>query len=337
MSNISPILLSFIVPVYNTGKYVIDCINSIYNQGLDVSSFELILINDGSDDGCMSDLNDIIDHHTNIKVIEQANHGVSISRNVGLERSRGKYVFFVDSDDYLVGNSILPLLVKAIEEDVDLLIADFFELSEGLQMSQKVLRHKDSCDKWEGTGLEYLVKLYDGNSYVWRSLYKRSFLMNNDISFIPDICFEDIPFTMRCLLSAKICQRYYTPVYYYIHRKGSTTDSINLKKLIDLNIVIENLWLIKKCNDLNQEVKKKLVDVIFDTLSFQWWYMISIKELYEVREVVFKDLRNRIPVFFLGNSIKQFFISFIFYVSPYRYIQFRRFVDVMLKKCKHVL
>ena len=337
MNNLNSILLSFIVPVYNTGSYVMGCINSIYNQGLDTSLFELILINDGSDDGCMSDLNDFIDHHTNIKVIEQTNHGVSISRNIGLEKSCGKYVFFVDSDDQLVENSISSLLVKAIEEDVDLLIADFFELSDESQLSQKVLRHDGSCNKWEGTGWEYLVKFYDGHNYVWRSLYKRSFLKNNDISFIPDICFEDIPFTMQCLLSAKKCQRYYTPIYYYIHRKGSSTDSINLKKLIDLNIVIENLWLIKKGNDLNQEVKKKLVDVIFDTFSFQWWYMISIKEIYDDREVVIRDLRYRIPDFFLVNSLKQFFVSFFFYVAPCRFIQFRRYVDLLIKKCKGVL
>ena len=126
--------LSIIIPVYNVEKYIRSCLISIFNQGLDYEQFEVIIVNDGTTDGSLEVIKDIIDSHSNICVIEQTNQGMSIARNNGLRRAKGKYVMFVDSDDLLVEKSLPSLLEKTLESSVDMSIARF----ESTPMGQKV-------------------------------------------------------------------------------------------------------------------------------------------------------------------------------------------------------
>ena len=121
--------LSIIVPVYKVEKYIRSCIESIFMQGLDDEEFEIIIINDGTPDNSMGVIEDIINQHKNIKVINQENQGLSVARNKGIVAARGEYILMSDSDDLLIYNSLKPLLEKALESKADLVVADFLEMT----------------------------------------------------------------------------------------------------------------------------------------------------------------------------------------------------------------
>ena len=121
--------LSIIVPVYNVEKYIRPCIESIFKQGLDDKDFEVIIVNDGTEDRSMEVIADIINAHQNIQIIEQENHGLSIARNNGLEIAVGKYILFIDSDDMLISQSVPYLLNIALSRRADLVVADFLKMN----------------------------------------------------------------------------------------------------------------------------------------------------------------------------------------------------------------
>ena len=104
------LLLSFIIPVYNCAKYLNECLDSIINQNTDNWSYEIICINDGSSDTSLQILNSYANKNTNIVVLNQNNMGVSYARNRGLSSARGEYVWFVDSDDFIIPNSLFSIL-----------------------------------------------------------------------------------------------------------------------------------------------------------------------------------------------------------------------------------
>ena len=103
-------LLSVIIPVYNAEKYIKTCLKSVFAQGLKDDDFEVILVNDGTPDDSFGVIEEMIQMHDNIIVINQVNQGVSIARNAGFAKATGEYVYFVDPDDILIDNSLSVLI-----------------------------------------------------------------------------------------------------------------------------------------------------------------------------------------------------------------------------------
>ena len=117
--------ISIIIPIYNVEKYIRSCLESLFQQDLDESDFEVILINDGSKDNSMERISDIIKAHQNIITINQKNKGLSIARNIGLKKASGEYILFVDSDDLLISHRLKRLVQEAITSKADMIIADY--------------------------------------------------------------------------------------------------------------------------------------------------------------------------------------------------------------------
>ena len=105
--------LSIIIPVHNVEKYIRACFESVYRQNLKVDSFELIVVDDGSEDDSIALIEDIIDQHSNITIVSQTNQGLSCARNIGLKNAIGRYVLFLDSGDLLVDGCLSELLFSA--------------------------------------------------------------------------------------------------------------------------------------------------------------------------------------------------------------------------------
>ena len=120
--------LSIILPVYNVERYIKPCLESIFKQGLDEDDYEVIIVNDGTEDRSMEVIEDIIAAHSNITVINQKNLSLSVARNNGIAEAKGEYILMPDSDDLLIENSLKPLLDKALETKADLVVADFLEM-----------------------------------------------------------------------------------------------------------------------------------------------------------------------------------------------------------------
>ena len=115
-------LLTYIIPLFNTEAFVLRCLQSVVNQGLRDYEYEVIVVDDGSTDGSRGIVEDFCREHSNVRLLCQDNAGVSAARNLALDQARGRYVQFVDSDDSLDAYMMAPLLKRAVDSDLDVLV-----------------------------------------------------------------------------------------------------------------------------------------------------------------------------------------------------------------------
>ena len=146
--------LSVIVPVYNVEKYIRPCLESIFRQGIDDDNFEVIIVNDGTEDRSMEVIQEIISQHDNITVINQENLSLSVARNNGIAQAKGEYILMPDSDDLLIEGSLSVLLEKALESKADLVVADYLEMTD-----EEIKRLPQISQKHLQLAYDYLVYL----------------------------------------------------------------------------------------------------------------------------------------------------------------------------------
>ena len=196
-------LVSVIIPVYNAEKYIAETIKSVLNQTY--KNFELILVDDGATDSSGEICDSFSKLDTRISVIHVENGGTCRARNIGMKNAKGKYIGFCDHDDEMLPNC-LELAVNAAErEDVD--IVRFSRWQKIIQGDKSIVDHTivvnatvDVSD-WKS----YLLVVNSAAYGVWAGIYRRLFLMENNIRFNEDIRFgyEDVLFTSECCSKAK--------------------------------------------------------------------------------------------------------------------------------------
>lgn len=315
--------LSIIVPIYNVEQYVRPCVHSIYRQGLPEEEFEVILVNDGTQDNSFEKISDIISSHDNIFVLEQSNQGLSAARNTGLSKASGQYILFLDSDDLLIDNTLPQLLSLTNNHLVDLLIAGFVKLNNkeidsfANTLPVEILTEEKSASEI------FLQDFNPKQCYVWRTIYRKQFLDENKLLFIPGIYFEDVPFTTECLLKAKDCIKTTLTFYIYRQRENSIVSSINLKKILDFNTVLSKLWDMYKGLVLPIEIQRQLMNTIFTTFSISIWYVSHNHQLLLRRKEIISDLNQKVPDLYFANGLKQKILSIVFRIIPCTYIKIR--------------
>ena len=309
MKENSDLQLSVIVPVYNVEKYIRTCIESIYNQGLDEDTFEVIIVNDGTQD--------IIDSHKNITIINQENQGLSMARNNGMAIARGDYLLMPDSDDLLVENSVKPLLEKALETKADMVIGDYIELKD-CEIDKYVTQPQTPDFSYQEKSSEdmYVNDFNPTQSFVWRTLYKRSFIADNHIQFVPGIYYQDIPFTNECYILAKKCIKYQSIIYIYRNRKDSTTNNFNVTKSRQNAFAISKAWNLKKRHQLSHRVNEKLQNNVWVNLNNLQRRICHLSIGFNEREKIFDYIRQTIPDLYFRNSKKQRLFSYLFWHWP---------------------
>lgn len=299
-------LLSIIIPIYNVEQYIRACVQSIFQQNIKDTDFELILVDDGTLDNSFQKIEDIIYSHKNIHIIRQQNAGPSVARNTGLKAAKGEYILFVDSDDLLVKNKLSSLINKAIEEKPDLLITQFIKLNDDeIQLWNNDIT---SCNEFQlKIGSEVFVEEFNPQQcYVWRTIYRRDFLIKNNIFFIPGLYFEDVPFTTECYLKADKSLIASTLLYIYRQRSGSIVSSISIEKLLHMNMVNEYILNMSKQMNLSENTRKVIINNIFyNTISINFWYITHYKNIYPHWREILQDLKKRIPLELFKSSLKQ--------------------------------
>ncbi len=319
-------ILSIIIPVYNVEQYIRSCICSVLNQDIDKDCYEIILIDDGTPDRSIEMIADIIKENPNIQVIHQHNMGLSATRNVGVRMATGKYILFVDSDDILVENSLKALLNIASSEEVDLIVADYHELTEN-STEPIQLENREIKNIKVKTGRElFMEDLSPDECYVWRTLYRKKFLTEKKIEFIEGITFEDIPFTHECYLKADKGVRVSYPFYLYRKHHGTISTNINEKTIFDLNISLAKIWNMTSWEFLTEREKERLQDNFFATFSKCLWYISHNKNLVKNRKAYISDLKSKIPDLKLNHGLKQRFVSMFFNLMPSTYIKIRSLI-----------
>lgn len=222
--------LSVIVPVYKVEPYLRKCVDSLLQQDLADDEYEIILVDDGSPDGCGAICDDYAAQHAHVKVVHRPNGGLSAARNSGIEVAMGDYVIFVDSDDFVEPNVLKALVDRTIAEDLDVLRFDYRNVNESYEVFEPNKESKPFVD-YRGEvcdGPTFLVERLGFGCYAWQFVVRRELL--DRCHFTEGICFEDTDWTPRLLLQAKRITSTKLLVYNYLHRQGSITQSIDLSK-----------------------------------------------------------------------------------------------------------
>lgn len=236
-------LLSIIIPIYNTEKYVRDCLSSIFaQQDCSPQDYEVIVVNDGTKDQSMTIVEEFC-QQSNLVVIEQENQGLSRARNTGIERSRGEYLWFVDSDDQIEQGCLSQLLALLRQEhEPDIFGLGIIRIDE--QTRAEKLGHPISDKKKRhlyGRLLDHTIT-FDLTGPAQKYIFRKAFLAEHDLLFCPGIYHEDTDFLFRVFYW---CNRYYLtplPCYRYLLRStGSITSSVKMKNIHDLDFIIKRM------------------------------------------------------------------------------------------------
>ena len=313
--------LSIIVPVYNVEKYVEKCLNSLCN--LETEN-EIIIVNDGSTDSSLKIVEEFKKNHDNenIVIISQENKGLSEARNTGLRKAKGEYVSFIDSDDF-VDKKLYEIMVKEVIKDgVDYGIGKysyFYENDDKKEYNDNEI--KDIIGKFQlnplKKGKEWLKILKKKDKYgpeVWDDIYKREFLVKNNLFFKPDRLHEDEIFTLEVFLKAERAKYYAIPFYCYLQRENSIMKTQKVKNFTDIqkNIFDMEKLLSEEKND--KDIQKILIEGIHRfykiIIKKSKIYPDENKKFIEDYKVFSKKYReNRIKNMFLRlkKSIKKKF------------------------------
>ena len=317
--------LSIIVPVYNVEDYIRPCMESIFRQGLNEDCFEVIIVNDGTEDNSMEVIQDIIDKHKNIIVINQENQGLSVARNVGMATAKGQYILMIDSDDLLIENSLKPLLELALESQTDVVVADFYEMTNA-EINSTIIDLPNFADiKIEKKTVEQMFFdfLRIHNYTVWRSLYRNEFLRKHKITFYPGIYCQDKPFTHEIYLKAKTCIRASWPIYIYRHHPQGISYAMSEKLAKDCCKVIEIMWDMASNMDLSPKIREKMFDHTFNAFTVLSNRLIhDYKSINKSAEII-HYLNSIAPHLNFKHGIKQKIYTLLFKKSPLTYICLR--------------
>ena len=224
MNTINP-KISVIIPVYNTSEYLPRCLDSILNQ--DFEAYEVICVNDGSSDNSIEILREYEKKSSKIKVIDQINSGVAITRNTALKHAKGDYLAFLDSDDFVRGNYLSRLYDAAIDTRSDIVICNFYRYYEQINLAKPVLYkfRKGVFNKYEI--LKGLIPDNLIHSYLWNKLWKREIFEKH--STFPNMKFEDFAVMSELMYKADTIAVINDALYYYRIRKTSIVRNISLQ------------------------------------------------------------------------------------------------------------
>ncbi len=236
--------ISIIVPIYNAEKYLNKCIDSIINQSK--KELEIILINDGSTDNSETIIKKYNDKR--IKYFKNKNQGIGKTRNFGIEKATGKYIMFLDSDDFLELNACEKMFEKAEKDKLDIVICDYYRyFDNGKKEEVKLPNFKNSS-------LKDNPNIICEHLSPWAKIYKTDLLKNNNIKFVENLKYEDAPFVIEALDCAKKIGKVNLPLnYYVIHEKSETT--IRDERVFDIIKIID---IIRKYTKSKKYLKEKI-------------------------------------------------------------------------------
>lgn len=250
--------ISVIVPVYNVERYLPVCLESIVQQSMD--DYEVILVDDGSTDSSGTICNKYVDKHPQFHVIHIKNQGVAFARNRGVAESRGEYILFLDSDDYLIPEAVIPLLRLALENNLDILGFGYKNVAENDIATE--IKTKGVPENIEVmNGVEYIAR-FNYTAQVWWYLVRRELLLSNNLSFPNGHVLEEAGFNLRLFLSAEKMSQVPTIAYCYRDRATSImhdNDKRHVSKMLG-----DYLYAAQDMNSIIKEKRNIMSDECYE-------------------------------------------------------------------------
>lgn len=298
--------LSVIIPVYNVEQYLPECLNSILSQSF--SDFEIICVNDGSTDNSLRVLKDFEQKDNRVIVIDKENEGSGVARNAALEIAKGEYVYFVDGDDWLEDNALEQMVFKADELNTDILIfggLSCYETDYPRPLGEGDIADKqgESCNVGRGykkksggysadkLPKKYLNKIFSADdikkdifkfpSTAWTKLYRREFLIQNDIKFQLIKAGQDqLPFFHSMILAKRIALLPKNLYCYRKNRKGAVTATKKKKNFSPIYVFYAIEELLEKLDKID-EYQDIFIDKYFSkATSWLGKFQDDLKEEY---------------------------------------------------------
>ena len=345
--------ISIIIPTYNVGNYVEECLQSVLEQKMD--GIEIVCVDDFSSDDTLEILKRYEREYKEIKVIRnKKNEGLSYSRNRGIDIAKGKYLCFLDSDDMLVKDALKELYNVAECKDIDVIFFNCKMLIEpGCSISEDEKKYcTNGCYHGIMSGKDFLEQMFLNGEMrvpVWLQFWKRKCIGDYKLRFLDGIYHEDIPFTYVGLMKAE--NVYFVNKAYYIYRRRKNSITINgitdrhIISLIEIYATIMNFWkenMDAKSSDLtrqylgNIEWKLRiylaqfsegyyyLIEKWGQNSIYSWWLQLLISkfsfsppadtELFELLKI--KNVRNNIIIYGAGKIALKYIILLQKYDVP---------------------
>lgn len=279
--------VSIIVPVYNNAPFIKECINSLINQKTNYS-YEIIAIDDGSTDNSLDILKEF---KKNITLITKENTGPGDTRNVGIKKAKGKYLMFVDSDDYVDENFVEIMTKNIIKYNTDIVICDFYRV----KGKNKELETKGKFKLYEKNNIHEVLLM---EFHSCNKIFKKENFLNN--LYPENMFYEDVVAISLNELSAKSILKIEEPLYYYRYLDKGTTNVIN-ETNYDL---IKSLKLIEKefiKNNYQDEIEflyinNVLVDLIIKLIK-------ANKPFSEIKKIK-KEVELKYPNWYKNKYLK---------------------------------
>ena len=233
--------ISIIVPVYNASKWLENCIRSVQLQT--IKDVEMICIDDGSTDETGTILERLSQEDSRLKIYKQSNQGAGKARNAGMKLAKGKYLAFLDADDYFLDVNALEKMYQACEEQQVKICGGFRCTDRDGKISQMDM-HRSECQGL-GDGRQFWYHDYQYDYHYQNYIYSREMLLTNNIMFPDYRRFQDPPFFVKAMITAK--EFYVVPVEYYCFRSGHQDYNFNERKVNDIvKGLIDNLEISAK-------------------------------------------------------------------------------------------
>ena len=300
--------VSVIVPVYNVYDYIDKCLNSLVNQTL--NDIEIIVVNDGSTDKSQ----EIVDRYAKeygdkIKSFSQKNRGQAAARNYGLEKSSGKYITYVDSDDYIDLNMIENLYVEAEKEKLDIVICDIMK-----EYGNKSCVFKNFWSVKDENNKNFMT----AHMGPVARLYRRDFLIKNNFKFMEGVIYEDLASIPILGMYVKKIGYIDNVYYHYVIRDGSSM------KQLTYNKKMEGIF------EIMESLSTKITDEYFDELEYlyieHFLYGASLRFIqFNKREKLIKIrkiMEDKYPkyyknIYYKNKSLKFRVVCFLIYHKLY--------------------
>lgn len=218
--------LSFIIPLYNSAQWMEKCLYSVLNQDLPESEVEIICVNDGSPDNSAELAREIAKDHPSIVVIDQENQGPSGARNTGMRHATGKYLCFVDPDDFVEPNVYGGLIRQMEEQQLDMLRFNYQIVNEHYDVIPKrAFELQFDYMPQLMTGTQFLSERLDIACNIWRYIYRTDIITNNNIWCYVGDYYDDTPWLPLVLMKAERMNICDTVVYDYLERSDSLVNA----------------------------------------------------------------------------------------------------------------
>lgn len=262
--------VSVIIPFYNVEKYIGECLESVLNQTL--KEIEIICVDDGSTDNSHEIVSEYKRKNENIKIIQKENGGQSSARNAALKIAKGKYIYFLDSDDCILPTTLEDAYQKAEKEQLDIVCFNTVAIFESEEMKDEYRFYENSYIRtgdYSGvqTGQSMFAKMREKYEFfvpVWFQIFRRSLIEENHLSFYEGIIHEDNLFTVQCFMLAKRVG-YIDRTYHHRRiRVGSTmTSKIDMRNVEGYIVSYTELLRFFDRHPIEAGIKMRVLDFLY--------------------------------------------------------------------------